>query len=196
MYLTLLGIFSSAPSYSSGDATIEIIIMLLIAFILGYLLRRFLSDSGDSENWKVKYDELSHKHSLLEEQANIYKTENRKILDEIERCKAEIEKCKDEAKLGFATVQESPKEPAVKDSLRKVEGIGPKIEQMLYDAGVYTWDALSKTEVSFIQDVLDKGGPAYKVHNPASWPFQAKLATEGKWEELKKWQDEHKHGLF
>ncbi len=196
MYLILLGIFSSAPSYSSGDATAEIIIMLLVAFILGYLLRMFLSGSGDTDNWKAKYDELSHKHSLLEDQANIYKTENRKILAEIERCKAEITKCKDDAKMGFAAVQETPKEPAVKDSLRKIEGIGPKIEQMLYAAGIYTWDALSKTDVSVIQKVLDEGGPAYKVHNPESWPFQAKMAAQGKWEELKKWQDEHKHGLF
>ena len=188
MYLTLLGIFSSDPSYSSGDATIEIIIMLLVAFILGYLLRRFLSDSGNTDNWKSEYDELSHKHSLLEEQSNIVKTENRKLL-------AEIEKCKEDAKLGFAAMKANV-EPAVKDNLKKVEGIGPKIEQMLYAVGIYTWDALSKTEVSFIQKVLDDGGPAYKVHNPESWPFQAKLAAEGKWDELKKWQDEHKHGLF
>jgi hypothetical protein len=41
---------------------------------------------------------------------------------------------------------------------------------------------------------LDVGGDRYKVHDPASWPMQAKMCYEGKWKELAKWQDEHDHG--
>jgi len=189
MNFLVSGLFSTADSYGSGTATVEIIIMLLVAFILGYLLRYFLSKSNSGNLWKDKYDNLSHQHSLLEERFSIYENENRKLV------KA-AEKCKENEKLGFASIEKTKNEPAKKDSLRKIEGIGPKIEQMLYTEGIYTWDALSKTEVAFIQTVLDKGGPAYKVHNPGSWPFQAGLAATGKWDELKKWQDEHKHGLF
>lgn len=28
------------------------------------------------------------------------------------------------------------------------------------------------------------------MHNPGSWPKQAEMADEGKWEELKAWHDE------
>lgn len=77
-----------------------------------------------------------------------------------------------------------------KDDLTKIEGIGPKIAGLLNNAGVYTWAELSKTKVSFIQDVLTKAGPRYKMHSPKSWPQQSKLAARGKWDELKKLQDE------
>ncbi len=80
------------------------------------------------------------------------------------------------------------------DDLKIVEGIGPKISDMFSDAGIKTWKALSDTAVADCQKVLDGGGNRYKVHDPASWPMQAKMAYEGKWAELAKWQDEHNHG--
>ena len=80
------------------------------------------------------------------------------------------------------------------DDLKIVEGIGPKISGMFSDAGIKTWKALSETAVADCQKVLDGGGNRYKVHDPASWPMQTKMAYEGKWAELAKWQDEHKHG--
>ncbi len=80
------------------------------------------------------------------------------------------------------------------DDLKVVEGIGPKIEQMFHDGGIKTWKALSDTAVARCQEILDGGGERYKVHDPASWPMQAKMCYEGKWAELAKWQDEHDHG--
>ncbi len=80
------------------------------------------------------------------------------------------------------------------DDLKIVEGIGPKISGMFIDADIKTWKSLSETAVAGCQKVLDGGGNRYKVHDPASWPMQAKMAYEGKWAELAKWQDEHNHG--
>ena len=80
------------------------------------------------------------------------------------------------------------------DDLKVVEGIGPKIESMFKDAGIKTWKALSEAAVADCQKVLDSGGDRYKVHDPASWPMQAKMCYEGKWKELAKWQEEHDHG--
>ena len=80
------------------------------------------------------------------------------------------------------------------DDLKIVEGIGPKISSMFNDAGIKTWKALSEATVAECQKVLDGGGDRYKIHDPASWPMQAKMAYEGKWKELAKWQDEHDHG--
>ncbi|PIF00698.1 MAG: hypothetical protein CR994_04895 [Maribacter sp.] len=81
-----------------------------------------------------------------------------------------------------------------KDDLKIVEGIGPKISGMFNDAGIKTWKELSETTVSNCQQILDGGGDRYKVHDPASWPMQAKMCYEGKWKELAKWQDEHDYG--
>jgi len=80
------------------------------------------------------------------------------------------------------------------DDLKVVEGIGPKIEEMFHAAGIKTWKALSETSVAGCQEILSKGGERYKVHDPASWPMQAKMCYEGKWKELARWQDEHDHG--
>ncbi len=82
------------------------------------------------------------------------------------------------------------------DDLKIVEGIGPKIEGLFHNFGVKTWKALSETSVAKCQEVLDSGGERYRIHDPASWPMQAKMAYEGQWKKLAKWQDDHKGGKF
>jgi small subunit ribosomal protein S1 len=82
-----------------------------------------------------------------------------------------------------------------KDNIAKgIEGIGPKIEEILNTKGINTFAQLAETSVETIQTYLDEAGPAYKVHDPASWPMQAGLAAAGKLDELKEWQDTHKGG--
>lgn len=80
------------------------------------------------------------------------------------------------------------------DDLTVVEGIGPKIQELFKDNGVTSWGILASTAVSRLQEILDSKGERYRVHNPGTWPDQAKMAHEGKWAELKKWQDDHDHG--
>ncbi|MCB0660779.1 MAG: hypothetical protein KDC04_07580, partial [Saprospiraceae bacterium] len=45
------------------------------------------------------------------------------------------------------------------DDLKAVEGIGPKIEGLLHDAGINTWRALSETSADRIKHILDQAGP-------------------------------------
>ncbi|MBP1838484.1 hypothetical protein [Formosa algae] len=75
------------------------------------------------------------------------------------------------------------------NDLKIVEGIGPKIEQLFFSAGISTWKALSETSVEDCKTILKGGGEAYKIHNPGTWPEQAKLAYEGQWKKLLDWQD-------
>ena len=80
--------------------------------------------------------------------------------------------------------------PTAKDDLKKVEGIGPKIAELLNNAGINTFSDLAATEVDRVKEILAEAGSRYAAHNPGTWPKQAGLAAEGKWEELEKWQDE------
>ncbi len=80
------------------------------------------------------------------------------------------------------------------DDLTKIEGIGPKIKGLLIDGGYPTFAALSAAPIDKIQAILNDAGSRYKMHNPTTWPLQAKMAAEGKWDELKKWQDESDGG--
>lgn len=76
------------------------------------------------------------------------------------------------------------------DDLKIVEGIGPKIEELLHNAGIKTWNELAGTSVERLKEILDAAGPSYQIHDPGTWAQQAGLADQGKWDELKKWQDE------
>jgi ribosomal protein L13 len=78
------------------------------------------------------------------------------------------------------------------DDLKKVEGIGPKIEELLHTAGIVTFADLSQSTVEIINQILDDAGSKFASHkaNTGTWAKQAELARDGKWEELKAWQDE------
>lgn len=81
-----------------------------------------------------------------------------------------------------------------KDDLKVVEGIGPKIEELFNNAGILTFEQLANTPASRLKEILEAAGSRYQMHDPTTWPAQSKLAGEGKWEELKKWQDELNKG--
>ncbi|MCD6556222.1 MAG: 50S ribosomal protein L21 [Bacteroidales bacterium] len=77
------------------------------------------------------------------------------------------------------------------DKLTKIEGIGPKIAGILADAGMDTFKKLSTAKAEKISEILvAAGGNAYNRFDPDTWPKQAKLAADGKWDELQKLQDE------
>lgn len=123
-----------------------------------------------------------------------------------EKAKADLAKCEQKLAAGSSLSNDSAPSfdaaaakkaigKAVKlNDLSVVEGIGPKIRSLFHNFEIITWKSLSETSVAKCQEVLDSGGDRYKVHDPASWPLQAKMAAEGKWKDLAKWQQEHKHG--
>ena len=76
------------------------------------------------------------------------------------------------------------------DDLKAIEGIGPKIEELLHNAGIKTWKSLSETSVAKIQEILDAAGDRFKLADPGSWPQQAGLAAAGKFDELQALQDQ------
>ena len=81
------------------------------------------------------------------------------------------------------------------DDLTKVEGIGPKIAEVFKKAGVRTFAELADKTEDDLKAILTEAGSRYASKNPASWPKQAKMAAEGKWDELKEWQDNAKAGV-
>jgi predicted flap endonuclease-1-like 5' DNA nuclease len=79
-------------------------------------------------------------------------------------------------------------------NLKLIEGIGPKIESVLKDAGISTMSVLADTPAERLREILDGAGSRFKSHDPKTWPVQAGLAADGKFEELKAWQKEMKGG--
>lgn len=81
-----------------------------------------------------------------------------------------------------------------REDLTKIEGIGKKIAELLAADGIVSYNDLAKATAKKLSAILEAAGSRYKVHDPATWPKQAKLAASGKWEELKALQAELKGG--
>ncbi len=180
--------------------TIEILTMLLIAFLLGVLLgyiiwykwRRLYSElQGEHERLSAQHVELEKEHASLRYKADELDKSNRErrtrissLEGDITILKSKLKKCEEanEGAMGAAP-------PPQKDDLKKIEGIGPKIEGLCNGIGVWTWQQLADAPVSNLQKMLDDAGPAYKIASPDTWPKQAEYAANGKWDKLKEYQD-------
>ena len=84
------------------------------------------------------------------------------------------------------------KKPTKPDDLTKLDGIGPKANQVLKKAGITTFSQLAAAEASKLRGALDAAG--YRFMDPAGWIEQAKLAAKGKNDELKELQGRLKGG--
>ncbi len=89
----------------------------------------------------------------------------------------------------FAPVEEIPAPIPVatnsKDDLTVVEGIGPKIQELLYQYDIRTYRQLAETDVARLKEILSTAGPQLAMHDPGTWPSQANLAANDQWEALK-----------
>ncbi len=75
------------------------------------------------------------------------------------------------------------------DNLKIIEGIGPKIEEILHQSGLKSYAQVSAASPDQIREILVTAGSRYKVHDPTTWPEQAKLAASGEFEKLKELQE-------
>ena len=81
------------------------------------------------------------------------------------------------------------------DDFTVIEGIGPKINELIHNAGIHTFTDLANKHVDVIQKILDKAGPRYRLAKPGTWPAQSDMAANNKWDSLKAWQDELDGGV-
>lgn len=79
------------------------------------------------------------------------------------------------------------------DDLRRVEGIGPKIESVLNAAGITTFSHLAVTTPETLREILTEAGVT-AVSDPTTWPEQAELAAQGKWQALEQLQEQLRGG--
>ncbi len=78
-----------------------------------------------------------------------------------------------------------PPPPVEADDLTVIEGIGPKIQMLFNQYGIYTYRQLAETDVARMKEILHAAGPQLAMHDPGTWPSQANLAANDQWEALK-----------
>jgi predicted flap endonuclease-1-like 5' DNA nuclease len=104
--------------------------------------------------------------------------------EQLSSLKNELQLCQSQrSKIPVARVSQD-------DDLTIIEGIGPKIETMLKNAGIRTWLQLSLKTTDQITAILLEADQRMQMHDPSTWPEQARLANNAEWEKLKIWQDE------
>jgi predicted flap endonuclease-1-like 5' DNA nuclease len=76
------------------------------------------------------------------------------------------------------------------DDLKIIEGIGPKIEELLHAGGYKSFESVAAAQPADIKKILDAAGPRFKMHDPATWSKQAALAAKGDFASLEKLKSE------
>ena len=103
-----------------------------------------------------------------------------------------VSKKKDDEPVAAPSAPAAPAAPAAPDALKKLEGIGPKVEGVLNAAGISTFAELATADVEKLRDVLAEA--KLQMMDPSGWIEQAELAAKGDWDALDKLQDELKGG--
>lgn len=78
------------------------------------------------------------------------------------------------------------------DDLTRIEGIGPKVKQVLNEAGIRTFESLADADPSEVQNTLNEAG--LQMMDPTGWIEQARLAAREDWDELENLQKKLKGG--
>lgn len=167
----------------------ELFIWMLGSFLIGWFLNRYFSKS----KYQTAIDDCEARCKDLEQKnVDLTASISSKSTPEV----SSITNTETSSKTSVSSLAAvSTTDDKVKDNLKKVEGIGPKIQEHLNNDGIWSFAQLAASSIERLQKVLDNAGPHYRMHNPKTWPKQAALARDGKWDELKKWQDELNGGL-
>ena len=78
------------------------------------------------------------------------------------------------------------------DDLSDIEGIRPHIHDVLHGEGITTFAKLADQKPERLREILSVAG--LTDANPDQWPEQARLAADGRWDDLRKLQDLLKAG--
>lgn len=160
------------------------LLMLVVAAVLGYIIG-YITKKSEVEN-------LASKLSLLDAAVDdFYKT---KEVVAVSPIPVAIENKLPEPAVELNAVVVPTVAPVIPDDLKLVEGIGPKIEQLLNNEGIFTFAQLASTSPERIKEILVAAGSRFQMHDPFTWPEQSALARDGKLEELKTWQNELNKG--
>ncbi len=82
-----------------------------------------------------------------------------------------------------ATPAAAELEPA--DDLTAIGGIGPKIAAVLRTAGITSYQRLAQADPALLRELLQSASLRAGLADPESWLAQARLAAEGRWDEVK-----------
>lgn len=97
---------------------------------------------------------------------------------------AELKRLREPAPFDMAAAKAAGFSVKGPDDLEVIEGIGPKIAELLRKEGVATFARLAAMTGAEIKPMLERAGPNFRLADPETWPDQADLAARGRWRSL------------
>jgi predicted flap endonuclease-1-like 5' DNA nuclease len=158
---------------NNPDALWQHLIMIIGAVVIGYVI-----GSSSSQNTKKRLEKKLHKLST--------------DLDRCQLQKVPVQPATQKAPTRLVPATSLEK----KDDLKVIEGIGSVIEEVLNSEGIYNFIQLSEIKPDQLVRILQSSGNKFQIHDPRTWPQQAKLAAFEMWDDLKELQNELNRGRY
>jgi len=161
-------------------------------------VKKMFSESPMAKKAEKKADKLKKELSKnpyvkkAEKMANKLKKELNETIEDVkdkvedvaEDVKEKVEKvtkpvakkvpAKKKAPVKKATAKKVVKKVAVKNDLKIIKGIGPKMEALLNDSAITSYEDLAKITLKNLEKILTDAGMNTKMYNSADWKVQAK----------------------
>jgi len=184
------------PSNDDASKSIDIIMTEVTNAVAEGLAERKSEKSAGEEAKKAKETKKEAAKPTDTKPEPTVETEAPAVIENAPEIKVDVEETKKAVKEDKEVTKKASKAKASKgDDLTKIEGIGPKAAEALTNAGMGTFSDLSKGDAEKIKEVLTEASSRMAHLDPTSWPKQAQMAADGKWDELKAWQDSVKGGV-
>ncbi|MEL6122264.1 MAG: DUF4332 domain-containing protein [Bacteroidota bacterium] len=85
-----------------------------------------------------------------------------------------VKKVKADVADAAGTIQESVKKSSTKVDLTLINGIGPKMQELLNNAGISSIEDLANANVDHLKTVLSEADARYRMMDPTDWVAEAK----------------------
>jgi small subunit ribosomal protein S2 len=180
------------PSNDDASKSIDIIMTQVTNAVAEGLAERKSEKTAGEEEKKEKEAKKEAPKAEAELTPEKVETKAAPVVEKAPEPTVDIEPIKEEVKKEKAAPKKAKTES---DDLTKIEGVGPKAAEALTNAGMGTYADLAKGDANKIKEVLTEASSRMAHLDPTSWPKQAQMAADGKWDELKVWQDNTKGGV-
>ena len=139
-------------------------------------------------------EEARERAKMLQAKLNSLEGEQKSLRGQIAQLEAELDRTRNERDAAQQQLRQAPSStanltPTTDDDLQRIEGVGPKIEELLKRAGIRSFRALAATSVEHLREILNSAGRRFQLADPTTWPRQAEMAAAGRWKELEDYQD-------
>ena len=189
---------------------LSFVVGLLVGWLIEWLIdffywrRRYRSAERDNQGLRARLDAARAEQDEIEAQLASCREGTERKDEELAALQARVEQA--EAALEAAQAAQAQATSRAQDladklaaaeaaippepqDLTRIEGIGPVISRLLGDSGIVNYAQLAGAALNRLREILQAAGPRFRIANPASWPQQARLAAEEKWDELQGLQD-------